>query len=164
MLAALTNIHVAISLAGIVTGLVVLYGMLTAKRLDGWTSIFLITTVATSVTGFMFPFHRFLPSHGVAILSLLVLPVAIFARYRRHLAGSWRWIYVITAVLALYLNVLVLIVQAFLKVKTLNALAPTQIEMPFKMAQLVALVIFIVMGAFAVVRFRVPPTPDRSQG
>src|SRR5439155_19368605 len=97
--------------------------------------IFLVTTVATSVTGFFLPFHRFMPSHGVAIISLLVLPLAIFALYGRHLAGAWRWIYVITAMIALYLNVFVLIVQAFMKIPALKAIAPTQSERPFLFAQ-----------------------------
>src|SRR5262245_10968042 len=97
-----TLIHVVISLIGIASGLVVMYGMLTARRLDGWTALFLITTVLTSVTGFGFPFHKLLPSHIIAILSLVVLAIAILARYSGHLAGAWRWTYVVTASLALY--------------------------------------------------------------
>src|SRR5204863_3575741 len=116
ILAILTGVHVVISLIGIVSGLAVVFGLVNCKRLDGWTPLFLATTVATSVTGFFFPVHHFMPSHGVGIISLLVLPIAIFARYRRHLAGNWRRIYVISAIVALYLNVFVLIVQAFLKV------------------------------------------------
>src|SRR2546426_342548 len=102
-----TIIHVLISLLGIFTGLIVLFGMLGGNRLDGWTKWFLITTVLTSVTGFFFPFHGFTPAHGVGIISLLVLAVAIFARYPRQLAGHWHWIYVVTAVIALYFNVFV---------------------------------------------------------
>ena len=102
-----TFIHVLISLVGIFTGLVVLFGLLAGKRLDGWTKWFLITTVATSVTGFFFPFHGFTPAIGVGIISLLVLAMAIYAHYLRHLIGHWRWIYVVTAVIALYLNVFV---------------------------------------------------------
>ena len=109
--------------------------------------------MATSVTGFLFPFHKFLPSHGVGIVSLLVLPVAIFARYGRHLAGAWRRIYVVTAMIALY-HVFVLIAQLFLKVPALNAMAPTQSEPPFKLAQLVVLVLFIVLAVVAAIRFR----------
>src|SRR6266480_5915867 len=126
-----TLIHVLISLVGIVSGLVVVFGLLGGKRLDGWTALFLATTVATSVTGFGFPFDHLLPSHKVGIVSLLVLPVAIAARYGFHLAGAWRRIYVITAAVALYLNVFVLVVQLFLKVPALKAIAPTQKEPPF---------------------------------
>jgi len=108
------------------------FGLLVAKRLDGWTTLFLASTVLTSVTGFLFPFSRFLPSHGVGILSLLALAIAIFARYGRHLSGLWRRTYAITAVIALYLNVFVLIVQLFQKVPALKAIAPTQSEAPFK--------------------------------
>src|SRR6266567_2197389 len=115
-----TQIHVALSLIGILAGLVVAFGLLTAKRLDGWTAIFLVSTVATSVTGFFFPFHGFTPAIGVGIISLLVLAIAIYARYPRHLAGAWRWIYVVTAVIALYFNVFVGIVQAFEKIPALK--------------------------------------------
>src|SRR3989442_13753602 len=100
ILTTFTLAHVAISLVGILSGLVVVYGLLTAKRLDGWTAVFLATTVATSVTGFFFPVHRFMPSHAVGILSLLVLPGAIVARYRRPLAGARRWVFVVTAMIA----------------------------------------------------------------
>src|SRR6266436_5254677 len=110
-----TLIHVVISLVGIFSGFVVLFGLLSGKRLDGWTALFLATTVATSVTGFFFPVHHFMPSHGVGIISLVVLAVAIYGRYRRHLSGPWRKVYVIGAVMALYLNIFVAIVQAFLK-------------------------------------------------
>jgi hypothetical protein len=150
-----TQIHVAISLIAIVSGLVVMFGLLARKRLDRWTALFLLTTVLTSVTGFFFPFHGFTPALGVGIFSMLVLAVAIFARYARHLAGPWRWIYVISAMVALYLNVFVLIVQAFQKVPILKALAPTQSEPPFLVAQLLALVLFIVLSILAAIRFRV---------
>jgi hypothetical protein len=154
-LPALTFAHVLISVAGIVSGFIVLFGLLAAKPLPGWTALFLLSTVATSVTGFIFfPFHHFMPSHGVGIISLVVLAVALFARYVRRLAGAWRWIYVITAVLALYLNVFVLIVQAFLKVPALNALAPKQTEPPFVHTQLVVMGLFAVLGLVAVIRFR----------
>jgi len=153
----LTFVHVALSLIGIFSGFVVAYGLLTAKRLDGWTALFLVTTVATSMTGFLFPFHKFLPSHAIGIVSLLVLAIALVARYVRHLAGAWRRTYVISAVIALYLNVFVLIAQAFMKVPALKALAPTQSEPPFLVAQLVCMVIFIVLGIFAAKRFRIEP-------
>jgi len=149
-----TFVHVVISLVGILSGLVVLFGLIGGKRLDGWTSLFLLTTVATSVTGFMFPFHKLLPSHVVGAISLVVLSIAILARYSRHLAGGWRRTYVISAVIALYLNVFVLIVQLFEKVPALNALAPTQSEPPFKITQVVVLAIFVVLGIFAAKGFR----------
>src|SRR5438270_12757556 len=126
-----TLIHVLISLVGIASGLVVVFGLLGGKRLDGWTALFLATTVATSVTGFGFPFDHLLPSHKVGILSLVLLTVAILARHAFHLAGAWRWIYVVSAAVALYLNVFVLVVQAFEKVPALKAMAPTQSEPPF---------------------------------
>jgi hypothetical protein len=153
-LALFTIFHVAISLIAIVAGFVVAYGMLTGRRLDGWTALFLITTMATSVTGFFFPVHHFMPSHGVGIISLIALPIAIYARYGRHLAGAWRWIYVVSSLFSLYLNVFVLIVQSFLKVPALKALAPTQTETPFKLTQLVVLVGFVVLTFAAVIRSR----------
>jgi len=152
-----TIIHTLISLVGIFTGFVVLFGLLAGKRLDGWTKWFLITTVATSVTGFFFPFHGFTPAHGVGIISLVVLAVAIYARYPRQLAGHWRWIYVVTAVIALYLNVFVGVVQAFLKVPALKTMAPTQSEPPFKLTQLVVLGLFVVLTIVGAIRFRLEP-------
>ena len=152
-----TIVHVVISLVGIFSGLVVLFGMIAAQAHRTWTAIFLATTVATSVTGFFFPFHHFTPAHGVGIISLVVLAVAIVARYGRHLAGPWRMTYVINAVLALYLNFFVLIAQAFQKVPTLKTLAPTQTEPPFVIAQAAALVGFIALGAIAAIRFRPEP-------
>lgn len=145
-LAAFTMFHVALSLVGIGSGFVVLYGLLTSKRLDGWTALFLSTTVATSVTGFMFPFVRFLPSHGTGIVSLIVLAAAIAARYIFHLAAPWGRVYAITSVIALYLNVFVLVVQLFQKVPALRALAPTQTEPVFVAAQLSVLALFIMFG------------------
>ena len=113
-----TLLHVLISLVGIGSGFIVLYGLLTGKRLDGWTAIFLVTTVLTSLTGFLFPFEHLLPSHVVGVISLVVLAVAILARYGMHLAGAWRGIYVVSAAVALYFNVFVLVVQAFMKMPT----------------------------------------------
>jgi hypothetical protein len=159
-LAIYTLVHVLISLIGIVSGFVVLFGLLAGKRLDGWTKWFLITTVLTSATGFGFPFHQLLPSHKVGIISLVVLAVAIFARCGRHLVGAWRWIYVVTAMIALYLNVFVGIVQAFLKVPALKEMAPTQTEPPFKLTQLVVLALFFVITIIAAIRFR--PEPARA--
>jgi hypothetical protein len=152
-----TLLHVIISLIGIFSGLVVLFGLLSAKHLDGWTKWFLITTVLTSATGFFFPFHGFTPAIGVGIISLLVLAVAIYARYPRQLAGHWRWIYVVTAVIALYFNVFVAVVQAFEKVPALKVMAPTQTEPPFKLTQLVVLALFVVLGIVAAIRFRNEP-------
>ena len=149
-----TIIHVAISLAGIFSGFVVLFGLLAGKRLDGWTALFLTTTVLTSVTGFFFPFHGITPAIIVGIISLVMLTVSIFARYFRQLAGGWRIIYVITAVLALYFNVFVLVVQSFEKIPALKNIAPTQSEPPFKIAQLAVLIFFIVTGVLAAIRFR----------
>jgi hypothetical protein len=151
-LATYTLVHVAISLVGIGSGLIVLFGLLGGKRLNASTAVFLATTVATSVTGYGFPFTHLLPSHIVGAISLLVLAVATYARYGRHLAGNWRGTYVICAVAALYFNVFVLVVQSFLKVPALHALAPTQSEPPFAVAQLVVLVLFIVLGTLAVRR------------
>jgi len=149
-----TAVHVLISLIGIVSGFVVVFGLLVSKRLGGWTAVFLVSTVLTSVTGFFFPFHGFLPSHAVGILSLIVLAIAIFARYGRHLAGAWRRIYVVTAVIAFYFNTFVLIVQLFQKVPALKAMAPTQSEAPFKVTQLLALALFVLVGIFATIKFR----------
>jgi hypothetical protein len=150
-----TLFHVALSLVGIGSGFVVVFGLLASKRLDTWTPVFLVTTVLTSVTGFLFPVHHFLPSHAVGILSLVVLALAIFALYSRRLAGGWRRTYAITAVISLYLNFFVLIAQLFLKVPALKALAPTQTELPFKAAQLTALTIFVLLTIFAAIKFRV---------
>jgi hypothetical protein len=154
ILSAFTLFHVVIGLIGILSGFVVVYGLLVSKRLDGWTKLFLWTTVATSVTGFMFPVHKFLPSHGLGILSLIVLAIAIVARYRHHLSGGWRRTYAISAVLALYFNVFVVIVQLFEKVPALHALAPTQSEPPFQAAQLTALVLFAFLGIRGAMKFR----------
>ncbi len=141
-----TLVHVAISLVGIFTGLVALFGQLTGPRLGRWTAWFLVSTVLTNVTGLAFPFERFLPSHALAILSLVVLAAAIYARYGRRLEGAWGRVYLVAAVAALYLNVFVLVVQLFLRVPALAALAPTQSEWPFGVTQLVVLVAFVVLG------------------
>jgi hypothetical protein len=153
-----TQIHVLISLVGIFTGLIVLFGMLAGKRLDGWTKWFLITTVLTSVTSFFFPFHGFTPALGLGIISLLVLAIAIYARYPRQLTGNWRWIYVVGAVISLYFNAFVGVVQSFEKIPALHAMAPTQTEQPFKLTQLVVLALFVVLAIVAVIRFRPEPS------
>lgn len=149
-----TVVHVIISLIGIGSGFVALIGLLTNRRLDGWTALFLLSTVLTSVTGFFFPFHGFTPAIGVGIISLTVLAIAILARYVLHLAGIWRKTYVITSMVALYLNFFVLIVQSFQKIPALRAMAPTQSEPPFLVAQLLALVLFVVLAIVATMKFR----------
>jgi hypothetical protein len=157
LLSAFTFFHVVLSLVGIGTGFVVVYGLLASKRLDGWTALFLATTVATSVTGFLFPYHGFLPSHGVGIVSLMVLVIAILARYRYRLAGGWRRTYAITTVVALYLNVFVLIAQLFRKVPALKAIAPSQADPPFQITQLIGLLLFTVLAIGAAIKFRAEP-------
>jgi hypothetical protein len=154
ILSLFTFFHVALSLIGILAGLVVVLGFLSAKRLDGWTRVFLWTTVLTSATGYFFPYHGFKPSYVVGAISLVLLTMAIFALYKRRLAGGWRRTYVITSVMALYLNVFVLVVQLFMKVPALKALAPTQTEGPFKLTQLSVLVLFVLIGISSTVRFR----------
>lgn len=150
-----TLVHVLLSLAGIGSGFIVVYGLLTGKRLDGWSAIYLATTALTSLTGFLFPVEHVLPSHVVGLISLVVLAVAMVARYALHLANAWRWIYVVCVVLALYLNSFVAVVQSFLKVPALKALAPTQKEPPFLLAQLAVMAIFIVLGILSVKKFHV---------
>ena len=152
-LSTFTTVHVIISLVGIGSGLIVLFGLFSAKRLNGWTALFLLTTVLTSVTGFGFPFTHITPGHKVGVISLVVLAITLLARYSFHMLGKWRWIYVVTAVIALYLNVFVLVVQSFEKVPALRAMAPTQSEPPFLVAQLVVMAIFIVLTIFAVKKF-----------
>ena len=150
----LTKIHVVISLIAILTGLVVMVGLISGRRFNGWTAWFLVTTVATSVTGFFFPFHGVTPAMIVGIISLFLLAVAIFARYFRRFVGSWRSIYVVTAMFALYLNVFALIAQLFQKVPFLKSLAPTQTEPPFLVAQISTLLLFVLLTTAAVIRFR----------
>jgi hypothetical protein len=155
--ATFTLVHVLISVAGIGSGLFVLFGMFLRKRFDGATAIFLATTVLTSVTGFLFPFEHILPSHIVGLTSLLVLAVAILARYVKDMNGIWRSVYVVSAVLALYLNVFVLVAQIFLKVPAVHELAPTGKEPPFLVVQLIVMVLFVVLGILAVKKFRLQP-------
>jgi hypothetical protein len=152
-LSTFTTVHVIISLVGIGSGLAVLLGLFSAKRLNGLTALFLLATVLTSVTGFGFPFAHLLPSHKIGIISLVVLAIAILARYSFRMVGKWRWIYVVTAMVALYLNVFVLVFQSFEKVPALKAVAPTQSEPPFLVAQVVVMALFIVLTIFAVKKF-----------
>jgi hypothetical protein len=149
----LLAIHVALSLIGIVSGLVVLYGLLTGKALSGWTALFLAATILTSATGFPLPPFGFDPPRAIGILSLILLVIAVSAYYLFHLAGLWRWVYVVTAMAALYLNCFVLVFQGFLKVQVLHDLAPTQSEPPFLAAQGAVLILFVVLGFFAVRKF-----------
>jgi hypothetical protein len=148
-----TQFHSIISLVGIVSGFVVLRGMFHSKRLVGWTAAFLLSTLLTSVTGFFFRPFLLGPSNIIGIISVVLLAVAIYAWYGRHLAGHWRRAYVIPAVASLYFNVFVLVVQLFRKVPALNALAPTQSEPPFAVTQLIVLIVFIWWGRKAVKQF-----------
>lgn len=157
-LATYTTLHTILSLIGIAAGLIALFGMLGGKLLKGWTWLFLFTTVLTSVTGYGFPVSGVMPSHIVGAISLLVLAIALYALYGKRLSGAWRWIYVVTAVMALYLNSFVGVVQAFLKVPALHALALTQTEPPFQIAQLATLLFFLVCGFLAIRKFH----PERA--
>jgi hypothetical protein len=149
-----TLVHVLLSLIGIFTGLVVVYGFLKGRLLEGWNGVFLATTIATSVTGFLFHSAQFGPPHFVGIISLVLLGFSVAALYAFNLAGSWRWIYAATATLALYLNVFVGVVQAFQKVSFLQPLAPTQSEPPFAIVQGLVLVIFLALTVLASKRLR----------
>ena len=153
-LGAFTIFHVIITLVAIGSGLIVVGGMFASHRLPVTTALFLLTTVLTSVTGFLFPIHGLTPALRVGILACVILAVALVALYKEHLAGAWRWIYVITAVASLYLNVFVLVVQSFVKVSALTALAPTQSEPPFAITQAVVLAIFILIALIAVIKFQ----------
>ena len=151
-LANFTMLHVIISLIGIVSGIIVMFGMLGSNRMPGLTAIFLLSTILTSATGFGFPFTQLLPSHMVGILSLVLLAIACIALYAMRLAGPWRWIYVVTALASLYLNVFVGVIQAFLKIPTLHALAPSvpPSEPPFAVVQGIVLLFFVlvIIGAW----------------
>jgi hypothetical protein len=149
-----TNIHVIISLIAIVTGFIAVFEMIQNKRLGVWNALFIWTTVATSVTGFGFPNEHVTPGIIVGIISLVFLAVALYAFYGQRVAGAWRWIYVVTSIVALWFNVFVLIVQSFQKIAFLKALAPTQSEPPFQIAQGVALVLVVVLAILAVRRYR----------
>ncbi|HTR26112.1 MAG TPA: hypothetical protein VMI10_19215 [Terriglobales bacterium] len=148
-LATFTAVHVAISLIGIASGFVVMFGLIGGSRMDRMTAVFLSTTTLTSITGFLFPFERLTPGDIIGILSLVMLLFAIPARYLFQLAGPWRSIYIIGSALAFYFNFFVLIVQSFEKVPALKALAPTQTEPPFVIAQLVALLFFTALTVLA---------------
>jgi hypothetical protein len=149
----LLAIHVGLSLIGIVSGLIVLYGLLTGQALGGWTALFLATTILTSATGFPLAPFGFDPPRAIGILSLILLAIAVGAYYLFHLAGLWRWVYVATAMAALWLNCFVLVFQGFLKVQALHDLAPTQSEPPFLVAQGAVLILFLALGLVALRKF-----------
>jgi hypothetical protein len=152
----LTFVHVLLSLIGIAAGFVVAFGLMAAKPLSSWTALFLSTTVLTSATGFLLPASHFMPSHAIGILSLVVLAIAIFARYARHLSGGWRRTYVITAMISQYLNVFVLVAQLFMKVPALKAMAPTGSEPPFLVSQVTVMIFFIILTILAAKKFHGP--------
>jgi hypothetical protein len=156
-LATYTTVHVIISLIAIASGLIVFFGLLSGRLLGAWNGVFLATTVLTSITGFGFPYTKVTPGIILGILSLVVLGIAIFALYGRHLSGAWRRTYVITAMIALYFNVFVLVAQLFEHVPAIHALAPTQSEGPFKIAQLLLLILFAVFITGAARKFRSVP-------
>jgi hypothetical protein len=148
-----TLLHTALSLIGILAGLVALFGLFRNNPLNSWTLLFLVTTIATTLTGFLFPFRGFTPAIGTGIVSSLVLAPTVLARYTFNLAGAWRWIYVVGAVVSLYLNCFVLVVQSFLKVPALHELAPQGTEPAFVLTQGLVLVLFVIAGILAVRRF-----------
>jgi hypothetical protein len=155
-------VHVIISLIGIAAGFIVMSGMLGSNRMPGWTALFLLLTILTSATGFLIPplvSEKLLPSHIIGALSLLLLAIACFALYGEKLSGAWRWVYVLTALLAQYLNVFVLVIQSFLKIGPLHALAPSvpPSEPPFAILQGIVLVFFIIFIIGAIRRFRPAP-------
>nr|MEA2798291.1 hypothetical protein [Phenylobacterium sp.] len=156
---AFTTLHVIISLIAILAGLVALVAMIANRRLNGVTALFLFTTVLTSVTGFFFHSKAIGPPHIVGVISLVVLAIALWALYGRKLVGVWRPVYVVTAVLALYLNCFVGVVQAFDKIPALHALAPKGTEPPFAAAQGATLLLFIVLGYLATRAYRPGPAP-----
>jgi hypothetical protein len=149
-----TAFHVVLSLVGIASGFVLVFGWLTGRQYNNWTTVFLVTTAATSLTGFGFPFHKLLPSHIVGIISLAVLAGAVVTRMLPMPANAAALLFVSTAMLALYLNVFVLIVQLFQKVPALKALAPTQSEPPFVIVQAVVLVAYLALSVVAVLKAR----------
>ncbi|WP_046829735.1 hypothetical protein [Afipia massiliensis] len=153
-LASFTVLHLIISMIAIGLGFVVAGGLLASNRMPGWTLWFLVLTILTSATGFLFPFTKILPSHVVAIISLVLLAVAVYALYGKGLSGVWRAVYVVTAMLALWFNVFVLIAQGFQKVALLNVYAPTGAEPPFAITQGIVLVFFIGMIVVGIRRFK----------
>ena len=164
-LSTFVTVHVIVSLAGIAAGFVVMFAMLGSNRMPGWTASFLLLTILTSATGFLIPpllFEKLLPSHMIGVLSLILLGIACYALYGQKLSGSWRWIFVVTALLAQYFNVFVLVIQSFLKLPALHALAPSvpPSEPPFAIAQGIVLVFFIIVIVGAIRRFHPAPRND----
>jgi hypothetical protein len=155
-LSTITTLHVIISLIGIASGIVVMFGLLGSNRMPGLTAIFLLFTILTSATGFLFPFEKLLPSHMIGIISLVLLAIACIALYGMKLSGAWRAIYVLTAMISLYLNVFVLVIQGFLKIGPLHALAPSvpPSEPPFAVVQGLVLLFFVIVIIGTVRRFR----------
>lgn len=153
-LAAFTVLHLIISMIAIGLGFIVAGGLLASNRMPGWTLWFLVLTILTNATGFLFPFTKILPSHVVAIISLVLLAVAVYALYGKDLSGVWRAVYVVTAMLALWFNVFVLIAQSFQKVALLNVYAPTGAEPPFAITQGIVLVFFIGLIILGIKRFK----------
>ncbi len=156
----LTIVHTAISLVALATGPAVVADLLGSREREGMTKLFLAMALLTSATGFLFPFTQLLPSHVVGLVALLVLAVAIPARYRFGLRGAWRWVYAGGAVASLYLLVFVLIAQLFTKIPALTAAAPTLSEPPFAVTQGVTLAVFVVIGLLAVRRFHPTAAPS----
>jgi hypothetical protein len=156
-LPACTLVHVLLSAIGIAAGLIVMERLLRNRALGLTNTIFLAATILTSATGFLFPSREFGPPHIIGVISLAALAIAALALYFGNLIGAWRWIYVVSAVVALYLNVFVGVVQAFQKVGRLRMLAPTQTEPPFALAQTAVLLFFLALTVIALRRFR-PPT------
>jgi hypothetical protein len=154
-----TTVHVIISLVAIVSGIIVMFGLLGSSRMPGLTAIFLLFTILTSATGFLFPFEKLLPSHIIAIISLVLLAIACIALYGMKLSGAWRWIYVLTAMISLYLNVFVLVIQSFLKIPALTALAPGNPPSgpAFAVVQGIVLLFFVVVIIGAMRRYRPMP-------
>jgi hypothetical protein len=148
-LLAFTLFHTALSLIQFVSGFVVVFALMGSRDGGTWMPVYLASGIATSVTGFMFPVSGFLPSHAFGILSLALFAVILLARYKFHLAGAWRGIFVASLVLTVYLDAFVAIVQAFLKIPSLHALAPNGSEPPFAIAQAILLVLFIALGVIA---------------
>ena len=158
----LLEFHVVISLFEIMAGLIMLYGVMNGRAFGAWTALFLGTAIVTSLSGFPLPPFGFDPPRAIGILTLILLAIAVSAYYSFRLAGAWRWIYVVTALAALYLDVFVGVIQSFMKIPSLHALAPTQTEPPFLVAQTVALVLFVVLGFFALRKFYPAPTAWKS--
>jgi hypothetical protein len=155
-----TWVHTILSLVALLAGLVVVAGLFGTRTLPQWTGLFLVTAIATSVTGFGFPFEKFEASHWIGVISLVALAIAILARYMFHLVGAWRWIYVVTIAVSAYFLVFVTIAQVFKKVPSLHAMAPTLSEAPFTVSQLLVLVVFAGIIVTAVMKFRPAPTRD----